>query len=393
MKAMRLIKYVLFAATFFCGAAFPLCAQISLVNEGRAHYQMAERYRSGDGFPQSYEKAFDCYKRACEADEPMAFRLLGHLYMTGKGVKKDEASAWKYYTEAKRHGTFPEQDFAEEWALKELETPQPLDCFTPEKTMDEWMKEGEMRRVEYALNYGKGVGIFACASYMTPARYGNPKAQYWVGKYYTECVNPKKTGEYRDAIINAKKWLSRSAVQGNEDAKKLLSELPQAELSNGAASENGSMGVEEARGLYSLLENIKGQKSLFAEEVNAKNIKNLLAPKYIDAISSVDEEKNVIAFNNNSIYITFEPERQLICFVSYVVPAKKLAKSECVDIANGWNQKQIFLIMCYDEDAFRAEYYLSYAGGVHADNLNASLDYYFRILGNFAGALKDYCAD
>lgn len=366
MKAIRMLKTALFAATFFCGAAFPLCAQISLVNEGRAHYQMAELYRSGDGFTQSYQKAFECYKRACEADEPMAFRLLGHLYMTGKGVKKDEPSAWKYYTEAKRHGTFPEQDFAEEWALKELETPQPLDCFTPEKTMDEWMKEGEMRRVEYALNYGKGVGIFACASYMTPARYGNPTAQYWVGKYYTECVNPKKTGEYRDGIINAKKWLSRSAAQGNEDAKKLLSELP---------------AVEESA------------SSLAANDVNAKNVKKLLASKYMDAISSVDEEKNVIAFNNNSIYITFEPERQLICLVSYVVPAKKLAKSECVDIANGWNQKQIFLIMCYDEDAFRAEYYLSYAGGINADNLNSSLDFYFRILGNFAGALKDYCAD
>ncbi|MBO7124184.1 MAG: hypothetical protein J6V90_13000 [Treponema sp.] len=386
MKAIRLLRTVLFSTAFFGGTVVPLCAQISLVNEGRAHYQMAELYRSGDRFTQSYEKAFDCYKRACEADEPMAFRLLGHLYMTGKGVQKDEAVAWKYYTEAKRHGAFPEQDFAEEWALKELETPQPLDCFDQEKTMDEWMKEGEMRRVEYALNYGKGVGIFACASYMTPARYGNPKAQYWVGKYYAECANPKKAGEYRDAILNAKKWLARSAAQGNEDAKKLLSELPQAEPAN-------AMSVEEARGLYSLLENIKGQKSLFAEEVNAKNVKKLLASKYLDAISSVDEEKNVIAFNNNSIYITFEPERQLICLVSYVVPAKKLDKNECVDIANGWNQKQIFLIMCYDEDAFRAEYYLSYAGGIHADNLNASLDYYFRILGNFAGALKDYCAD
>lgn len=386
MKAIRLLKTVLISAAFFGGTVVPLCAQISLVNEGHAHYQMAELYRSGDRFTQSYEKAFDCYKRACEADEPMAFRLLGHLYMTGKGVQKDEAAAWKCYTEAKRHGVFPEQDFAEEWALKELETPQPLDCFDQEKTMDEWMKEGEMRRVEYALNYGKGVGIFACASYMTPARYGNPKAQYWVGKYYSECANSKKADEYRDAILNAKKWLARSASQGNEDAKKLLSELPQAEPAN-------AMSVEEARGLYSLLENIKGQKSLFAEEVNAKNVKKLLASKYLDAISSVDEEKNVIAFNNNSIYITFEPERQLICLVSYVVPAKKLDKNECVDIANGWNQKQIFLIMCYDEDAFRAEYYLSYAGGIHADNLNASLDYYFRILGNFAGALKDYCAD
>ena len=40
------------------------------------------------------------------------------------------------------------------------------------------------------------------------------------------------------------------------------------------------MTVEQARSLYSLLENIEGQKSLFPEEVSVQNLYNLLEEKY-----------------------------------------------------------------------------------------------------------------
>ncbi len=123
------------------------------------------------------------------------------------------------------------------------------------------------------------------------------------------------------------------------------------------------------------------------------NLKKLLAPKYIDAISSVDEEKKIISFNNDSVHIALQENRNLICVFAYVQPKKALEKKECVDIANSWNQKKIFMLLCYDEDVFRAEYYLSYAGGINVDNLNASLDYYFSLLSGFAKSLNEYCSD
>ena len=204
--------------------------------------------------------------------------------------------------------------------------------------------------------------IFTCQYYMTPARLGNAAAQYWVGKYYCECVDPNQKEEYEEAIIRARKWLSLSVSQGNEQAKKLLSTLPE------VSTEKNQISTDEARGLYSLLENIKEQKSLFAEEISARNLFTLLNDRFSTSSVSVDEEKNEIKFSNIA-KLCVDSERQLLFMFSYLTPKKSLPQDECIKIANEWNQKKIFSIVCWDDDSFRIEYYMTYQGGIHADNL------------------------
>lgn len=367
----------LLTAALFCTAAF---GQISVVNEGIMLFDVAEKYRLGDGVAQDYRKALEFYNRAMELEEPMAFRVVGHLYFTGSGVPKDSKKAWHYYTEAKRHGAFPEQDYMEKFAAAELSSQLSAADLHLKRTEEQWLSLAEK-----ALQDPDYSEIFACQYSMTPARLGNAAAQYAVGKYYSECADPKNKEAYDDAVVRARKWLSLSAAQGNEQAKKLLESLPPV---SAPLKSDAQISVEEARGLYSLLENIKEQKSLFSEEVSAKNLFSLLDDLYAKE-ALVDNEQNKIKFSNVAeLYVN--PERELLLLVSYAYPTKELGQDECIKIANEWNKDKIFLRVCWDEDSFRTEYYMSYKGGVHSDNLNDSLSWYFDLLFSFFEYLGKY---
>ena len=376
MNCTKKIILSAFIATLFCVGAF---CQISIVNEGIMLFDVAEKYRLGEGVQQDYNKAVEFYKRAMELEEPMSFRVMGHLYLTGTGVQKDSKKAWNCYYEAKRHGVFPEQDYSEPYAKKELAAKISASNQHLKKSEDEWM----MLAADARENPSEYSEIFTCQYYMTPARLGNAAAQYWVGKYYCECVNPNQKEEYEEAIIRARKWLSLSASQGNEQAKKLLSTLPE------VSTEKNQISTDEARGLYSLLENIKEQKSLFAEEISARNLFTLLNDRFSTSSVSVDEEKNEIKFSNIA-KLCVDSERQLLFMFSYLTPKKILPQDECIKIANEWNQKKIFSIVCWDDDSFRIEYYMTYQGGIHADNLNDSLAWYFDLLYGFFDYLDKY---
>ncbi len=147
------------------------------------------------------------------------------------------------------------------------------------------------------------------------------------------------------------------------------------------------MTVEQARGLYSLLENIDEQKSLFPEEVKAASLLSLMDDTY-KTDSTVPEDNRIVFANNANLYI--EKNRSLLCFSAYIVPEKEMSEELCIQFANAWNKEKIFLIVCWDTDekAFRLEYYLSYAGGIHADNLNASLSWFFELTYSFINYLN-----
>ena len=155
-------------------------------------------------------------------------------------------------------------------------------------------------------------------------------------------------------------------------------------------NDNLMMDVDSARSLYSFLENLEGQKSLFYEEVSATRLLDLLNENYRnDAVAY--ENKNYISFKNMfNLYI--DENRNLLCLCMYIVPKKTLPAEECINIANNWNKRKIFLINCWDEDeeSFRLEYYMPYDGGIHSDNLNASIGWFVDLALSFFESLNDY---
>ena len=139
---------------------------------------------------------------------------------------------------------------------------------------------------------------------------------------------------------------------------------------------SGDLTVEEDRGLYSLLENVKEQKSLFPEEVNAKNLKALLKSEYAD--ETVLFEKNPNALNiMNCIFVEIQVKSNLIWFETFVSSDPLLTYYECIKIENDWNASHSFSSLSFENDVFHFQYYMSYKGGIHTDNFNNTIDWIF----------------
>lgn len=150
---------------------------------------------------------------------------------------------------------------------------------------------------------------------------------------------------------------------------------------------SGELTVDEARGLYSLLENVKEQKSLFPEEVNAKNLKALIKSEYAD--ETVLFEKNPNALNiMNCLYVEIQEKSNLIWFETFVSSDPSLSSEECIKIANEWNSSHSFTSLSFEKDVFHFQYYMSYKGGIHADNFNNSIDWILGTAFYFENHLK-----
>ena len=154
------------------------------------------------------------------------------------------------------------------------------------------------------------------------------------------------------------------------------------------SSHDGTMSVDEARGLYSLLENIQEQKSLFPEEVTAKNLKALLKPEYEK--EAVLYEKNPYALNLfNCLFIEIK-KNNLIGFDTYVSTEPSLTYEECTKLVNEWNNNHTFATVSYSGDDFYIQYYLTTKGGIHADNLNDTIEWVFACSFHFENYVNDY---
>lgn len=151
---------------------------------------------------------------------------------------------------------------------------------------------------------------------------------------------------------------------------------------------NTELSIEEARGLYSLLENIKGQNSLFPEEVNAENLKTLLKSDYTNGVTLY--EKNPYALNIfNCIFIEVK-KNNLIGFETFVSTDSSLNTEECIKIANEWNNRHSFATVSFSENEFYIQYFMSFIGGIHADNFNDTIDWVLASSFHFENFLKEY---
>ncbi len=140
------------------------------------------------------------------------------------------------------------------------------------------------------------------------------------------------------------------------------------------AQEDTTLTVDQARALYSLLENIDGSASLLAEEVDVNSVANLLDDYYEQFGIDIREDSNSITVGNY-FSIVIDPKRQLLRFETGVTPSLQLTDEEGALIANEWNNNYIFINVAWDETYFWISYYLPFKGGLHRDNLNDSIEW------------------
>ena len=154
-----------------------------------------------------------------------------------------------------------------------------------------------------------------------------------------------------------------------------------------AQESGGELSLEQARGLYSLLENIEGQKSLFPEEVNAANLKALIKPEYADV--TILYEENPYALNIMNCVFIEVMKNNLIIFETYVSADSSLTLEECAQIANDWNNRHSFATVSFNQGEFYIQYYLPFSGGLHADNFNDTIEWVLASSFHFENYLKD----
>lgn len=155
----------------------------------------------------------------------------------------------------------------------------------------------------------------------------------------------------------------------------------------GEDSKNTELSVDEARGLYSLLENIKSQKSLFPEEVSAANLKNLLKEDYAKGAVLYDDKPYLLNIHN-CIFVSVR-KNNLLSFITYVSSDPSLSADECIKIANDWNSESSFATVSFCEGEFWIQYFMSFNWGIHADNFNDTIEWILSTSYYFENQLKD----
>ena len=180
MKHSRQQMTLLLAALLSLCTFLPIMAQSTpkeLVELGRQAYQKKQ-----------YTKAYNYYKRAYDMGDGMAAMEIGYLHYFGQGRKKDDAAAYKFFTEA-----------------AELGVP----------------KANIMRGNLY---YYGGAGLKknlkkAAECYRQSAELGEVGGQSWLGQLYQ-----KGEGVPKDLDMAAY-WFQKAAAQGDAAAKQWLREM------------------------------------------------------------------------------------------------------------------------------------------------------------------------
>lgn len=84
-----------------CGSALALAMEPRLPLGGTdGMVSLGDSYRSGDGVPQSYDKALSWYRKAADAGSAAGMDRIGYFYETGKGVAEDDQQAFGWYQKA-----------------------------------------------------------------------------------------------------------------------------------------------------------------------------------------------------------------------------------------------------------------------------------------------------
>ena len=84
----------------------PKCLYLEEAQKGNIDYQykVAVCYLIGDGYPKDYKSAKEWFERAAKANNNLAQKALGDIYIKAMGVKQDVKEAIKWYTLAANNG-------------------------------------------------------------------------------------------------------------------------------------------------------------------------------------------------------------------------------------------------------------------------------------------------
>lgn len=142
--------------------------------------KLGHYYSNGWGCPRNIEKAFECYRKAADANDPEALYDLGVCYRQGESVTQDNKKAFEYYERAARQG--------------HLGAILNLGVF-----------------YEYGIAIEKNESK-ALAYYKEAAEKGNKDAQFCLGNMFF-------CGRYVDQNYHeAVKWFFKAAEQGEPDS-------------------------------------------------------------------------------------------------------------------------------------------------------------------------------
>jgi uncharacterized protein len=203
------------------------------IGHNGARKKLAEMYRNGEGVPKDYQQAVYWYQEVIQKDNSAsAMYQIGELYSTGgPNLPKDEVTAVQWYREA------AEQEW--HWAQFKLGEAYRTGGGV-EKNLDEAARFYEMSALQgnhwaqlrlsesFRSGEGKPRDIAAANDLLRKsAAQGNHWAMLGMGDIYRN-----GDGVDRD-LTQAAEWYTRSAQQGNPKAQRHLVEIGQSAADSG----------------------------------------------------------------------------------------------------------------------------------------------------------------
>ncbi len=187
---------------------------------GKAEYELGEKYFEGDGVPQDLNKAIEYYRKAAEQGHAGAQYQLGWLYTVGLGVPQDYAEGFKWYSKSAEQGNLEAKFSLGEIYYYGRGVPQNYaEAF-------KWYIKSSIQggyNVQYkiGLMYYHGQGVpqdFTKAAewYRKAAKQDHVKAQFTLGRMYED-----GRGVPED-LSKAAEWYRKAAEQGHIKAQFML---------------------------------------------------------------------------------------------------------------------------------------------------------------------------
>ncbi len=89
-------------------------------------------------------------------------------------------------------------------------------------------------------------------------------------------------------------------------------------------------------------------------------------------------EKNPYALNiMNCLFIEVREKNKIIWFETFVSSDPSFSYEDCIKIVNNWNSNRSFSTVSFENNEFHIQYYMTYKGGIHADNFNDTIEWVF----------------
>ena len=95
----------------------PMQPNKSTEADAEAQFALGVMYAKGQGNPQDYKKASECWRKAADQGHAAAQNNLGVLYAEGKGVPKDLREAFEWWSKAADQGNVTAKENLKEWDL------------------------------------------------------------------------------------------------------------------------------------------------------------------------------------------------------------------------------------------------------------------------------------